>query len=221
MSFNSILVMCFLIFALSGQDRLSWAPGPADESADAMVSATAEETVDDGGTGEFGPVDIAAVPEPPPAAGANVAEVPLEGVAIERPLPRTPGDEVACAAGFALALPPSDSSRYTIFDWMTEEGRAATIRYEFANGAVLEFTQAKLGVERSGESGREGATSLADLALPLPRLAAAETRAALDIAWQDAERAYAIRAYGVTEQEAKAWIRSLEPPSAGCLPPSS
>ncbi|TLS53145.1 hypothetical protein FE782_07215 [Paenibacillus antri] len=217
MSYGSILLMCFLIFALGGQDRLSWAPGPAMPETAVRTEARAEARPQ---------VRIAAVDDvdAPPAA-TDAGRKKGDAVALPDPVAlaapvglKSPTAEAACAAGFALSLPPEADERYRQLDWVTEEGVSATIRFEFANGGLLELTQST----NDQELDVTGSLSTAPPPpLPLPRMTPTASMPAIDIAWQDGSRRYALRSFGLTENETRAWIRSLESARAGCSAPMS
>lgn len=173
---------------------------------------------------EIAAFEDAAPPEAEPPLVPDASSLrPLagNGVAPERTAPRAPGDGVACAAGFPLALAPEASDRYAVLDWVTEEGRAATIRYEFANGGLLEFTQSTVFEAGGDAESVEAAALPVPVPLPLPRVSPAKASPALEIAWQDDTRRYAVRSYGLTETEARLWIRSLETPRSDCAAPRS
>jgi hypothetical protein len=211
MSYGSILLMCFLMFVLGGQDRLPWAPMPVmleSASESAAPSATAKPSPEVRVSG-FGDVDP---PQPEGRAGAPSAPPPKKANR-----PASVGGGVVCAAGFPLSLPPEAPETYAALDWMAEEGRAATIRYAFANGGLLEFAQIVLDPER----GAPGLTQLASMTLPLPKVAQALPAPTFDIAWQDDRRRYVVRSFGLSETETLAWIRSLGTPGTTCTPSTS
>ncbi len=224
MSYGSILLMCFLIFALGGQDRLSWAPGPTIPETAVRTEAREEAREEARPQVRIAAVDDAETP-PPAAAGAGRKKgdaVALAGpVALASPVVRkSPSAEVACAAGFALSLPPEADDRYRQLDWATVEGESATIRFEFANGGLLELTQSPID-EQLDASGSSESVPPSPSASPLPRMTPAAPKPAIDIAWQDGSRRYAVRSFGLTENETRAWIRSLESVRAGCSAPTS
>ena len=210
MSYGSILLMCFLMFVLGGQDRLPWAPMPvlpesASESASALTAKSSPE------------VRVSGVGDVVPPETESRMAAPSESPPMKANRPASVGGGIVCAAGFPLSLPPEAPEKYATLDWMAEEGRAATIRYAFANGGLLEFKQELLDPERVAP----GLTQLGAKTLALPKLTQALPSPTVDIAWQDDRRRYVVRSFGLPEAETLAWIRSLETPRMTCTPSTS
>jgi len=202
MSFGSILIMCLLCFAIGGQDRLLWTT-MHKELVGSLPSAS-EESIEEAPP-EVAIAGLAAESDLLPEAHLEAAGARPEAAAAAAGEAGGDTAAIACAAGFTLALPPPAPLTYSLYDWMTEGGRTATMRYETAGGGVLELTQT------IGTAG--GAAS--ELALPLPRHPAAAGPPTFEAVWQGGERTYALRAFGVKEQSARRWMSALEAP-AGC-----
>ncbi len=209
MSYGSILFMCFLMFVLGGQDRLSWAPGPPMMET-AVVAERASPTAAEGTpervrvasaeeSGSIAPLTVASTRPGPPTAKAL-------STALSRP---HSGAAVACEAGFPLSLPPEAPDRYALLDWAAEDGRAATIRYAFAGGGVLEFTQ-------SVARGTEEVEAESPPPLPLPSMSPAPSGSMVDIAWQNDGRRFGVRSYGLAKNDIRAWIGTLATVRAAC-----
>jgi hypothetical protein len=147
MSSGSILLMCLLCFALGGQDRLPWAPGlssnPAVQAASTSMAFADEEAVV-----RSKAMNALSVPQ-----GATAA--PIRPTANRtQPNDRRAWTVIACAAGFALLLPPSGSAKYAISKWLGKEGVSAAVHYDVTGGGWLKFTRMLTGKETSAVSGR-------------------------------------------------------------------
>lgn len=211
MSYGSILLMCFLMFVLGGQDRLPWAPMPVlSESASEAESASAAISAADSHAEASPEVRVAAVEQLVPPQADGQGEAPHAPTTKEN----RPPAAVDCAAGFPLSLPPEAPKRYATLDWMAEEGRAATIRYAFANGGLLEYTQTVIDSDRTAPDSMQ----LVSKSLQLPRLTPALSTPALEFEWQDVRRRYVVRSFGLSETETLAWIRSLGTHGTTCTP---
>ena len=220
MTSGSILIMCLLIFAFSGADRLPLVRGPSGAALSGEPGSAPAAEIFYPETALSENIEKAAAPDagterPPQPAVVPVAVASVLPGAAVRPAYEPAraeaaagiGDlyrEIACAAGFPLAF-PAETAVYAPLEWNVVYGESATVRFHNVHGGYIEYTQ-KLGAAASGTEPAEETQSY----VPGPR---PET----EIVWTDGDVVRFVRSAGLTDMEIRTWIRGLAP-AADCSP---